>query len=246
MIIVRREDIIHKTQLLRLLSEIADNSVVSSSVFFKGGTAASMLGFLDRFSVDLDFDLKSETHLPMFKKELLKIFKELDLEIKTKSKKTLSFILRYTSNPGQRNLLKLSILPVGSYSNKYQPQYLPEIDRILNCQTIETMFANKLVAPLDRFRKYRSVAGRDFYDIHHFFLQGYQYEPKVITDRTKSTLLLFFQKLFDFTKNKLTQTVINEDLNTLLSQETFQKIRKTLKVEIIIMLKNEMERMKKS
>lgn len=242
MIIVRREDIIHKAELLRLLTEIADNPLVSSSVYFKGGTCASMLGFLDRFSVDLDFDLKPKTPQHTFKKELLKIFDSLGLTVKTKSKKTLSYVLQYASNPGIRNSLKLSILPVSTQSNIYQPQYFPEIDRILNCQTIGTMFANKLVAPLDRFRKYRSVAGRDFYDIHHFFLQGYRYEPKIIMERTKLPLAVFFQKLNNFTDKRLTQTVISEDLNTLLPQETFQKIRKTLKAEILTMLTNEMEK----
>lgn len=245
MIIVRREDIIHKTQLLRLLTEIADNPIISSSVYFKGGTAASMLGFLDRFSVDLDFDLKPQTSQYTIKKELLKIFGVLDFQVKSKSQETLSFVLQYRKKSEQRNSLKLSVLPVITQSNIYQPQYFSEIDRILNCQTIGTMFANKLVTPLDRFRKYRLIAGRDFYDIRHFFLQGYKYEPKVITERTKLTLLLFFQKLFDFTKNKLTQTVINEDLNTLLPQETFQKIRKTLKTEILMTLTNEMKRIKK-
>lgn len=242
MIIVRREDTIHKAQLLRLLTEIADNLLVSSSVYFKGGTCASMLGFLDRFSVDLDFDLKPKTPQHTFKKELLKIFDGLGLTVKTKSKKTLSYVLQYASNPGIRNSLKLSILPVSTQSNIYQPQYLPEIDRILNCQTIGTMFANKLVTPLDRFRRYRTIAGRDFYDIHHFFIKGYRYESKVITERANLPLPHFFQKLFAFTKNKLTQTVINEDLNILLPQETFQKIRKTLKTEILTMLTNEMEK----
>lgn len=245
MIIIRPEDIIHKTQLLRLLTEIADHHFVSSSVFFKGGTAASMLDFLDRFSVDLDFDLKPKISQTVLKKELLKIFSALDLKIKAKSKKTLSFVLQYANRPKQRNTLKFNILPMSAISNQYQPQYLPEIDRILICQTIETMFANKLVAPLDRFQKYRSVAGRDFYDIHHFFLKGYLYEPKIITERTKLSLLQFFQKLIHFTTKNLTQTVINEDLNMLLPEEIFQKTRKTLKTEVLMMLKNEMEKIEK-
>ena len=43
----------------------------------------------------------------------------------------------------------------------------------MRCQTIETMFANKLVSVLDRFEKHHSIAGRDLYDIHQFFLQGF-------------------------------------------------------------------------
>lgn len=244
MIIVQPHDVLHKTQLLRLLSKIADNSVISSSVCFKGGTCASMLGYLDRFSVDLDFDLKPNTLQTIVKNELLTIIKALGFVVKAQSKKTLSFILQYQGQIGQRNSIKLTILPITTASNTYQPRYLAEIDRTLVCQTIEAMFANKLVAPLNRFRKYRSIAGRDFYDIHHFFFKGYSYEPKIITERTKLLLPDFFKKLIDFTNKKLSQTIINEDLNVLLPNETFQKIRKTLKTEVIMMLKNEMERIR--
>ena len=61
MIANRPGDVTHKIQLLRLLTAIIDDPVLSSSLFFKGGTCAAMSGFLNRFSVDLDFDLSGET-----------------------------------------------------------------------------------------------------------------------------------------------------------------------------------------
>ena len=57
MIPIRPADARHKAQLLRLLTAIVDSPYLSQNLYFKGGTCASMLGFLDRFSVDLDFDL---------------------------------------------------------------------------------------------------------------------------------------------------------------------------------------------
>ena len=57
MIDIRPEDIIHKSYLNRLLMEIIDRPVLSHNLAFKGGTCAAMLGYLDRFSVDLDFDV---------------------------------------------------------------------------------------------------------------------------------------------------------------------------------------------
>ncbi|HIP71371.1 MAG TPA: hypothetical protein EYH05_08260, partial [Anaerolineae bacterium] len=47
----------HRIQLTRLLTEILDDPYLAASLYFKGGTCAAMLGYLDRFSVDLDFDL---------------------------------------------------------------------------------------------------------------------------------------------------------------------------------------------
>ena len=57
MLDLRPEDILHKSNLHRLLMEVVDQPVLAQSLAFKGGTCAAMLGYLDRFSVDLDFDL---------------------------------------------------------------------------------------------------------------------------------------------------------------------------------------------
>lgn len=239
MITVRPQDVFHKVELLRLLTAMADDPLVAASVVFKGGTCASMLGYLDRFSVDLDFDLMPGASPRLLRKQFIGIFKKLHLTVKTESRHTLTFLLSYKSPPGQRNSLKLSILPQSAVANIAKPQYLPEIDRILVCQTIETMFANKLVAPLDRFRKYHTIAGRDFYDMHHFFLNGYRYEPKVIMERTSLPLPRFFTKLTDFVTRHLTQTVLDEDLNALLPEKMFRSVQKSVRTELLTMLTNE-------
>ena len=57
MLELRPEDILHKSQLHRLLMEVVDRPRLAKSLAFKGGTCAAMLGYLDRFSVDLDFDV---------------------------------------------------------------------------------------------------------------------------------------------------------------------------------------------
>jgi predicted nucleotidyltransferase component of viral defense system len=56
----RREDILHKSYLNRVLMEIIDDPIMAHHLAFKGGTCASMVGYLDRFSVDLDFDVMKD------------------------------------------------------------------------------------------------------------------------------------------------------------------------------------------
>jgi len=58
MINISQQRAYHKAQLYRLLIRLLDDPEIASNIFFKGGTCSAMLGFLDRFSVDLDFDLK--------------------------------------------------------------------------------------------------------------------------------------------------------------------------------------------
>lgn len=175
MILPKREDTNHKAQLFRLLTEILDSSI-AKSIYFKGGSAATMLGFLDRFSVDLDFDLKASADKKAIDKNLKKIFQELDLRISQKSNKSLFYLLKYSTKPGLRNTIKLSLIDMALKSNLYSSYCLSEIDRFVFCQTPDTMFANKLVAITDRYKKHKMITGRDIYDIHHFFLSGFHYK----------------------------------------------------------------------
>ena len=228
----------HKAQLLRLLTEILD-SPIAKNTYFKGGSAAAMLGFLDRFSVDLDFDLKPKVDKKAIDKNLRKIFQELDLQISQKSNKTLFYLLKYSAQPGLRNTIKLSLVDMALKSNIYSSFYLAEIDRFAFCQTKETMFANKLVAVTDRYKKHKMIAGRDIYDVHHFFLSGFHYNKTVIKERTGKQPTDYFKDLIKFIDTKVTDRIISEDLSFLLTHEKFKLIRKVLKRETLMFLKDE-------
>ena len=244
MIHLRPQDAYHKSQLVRLLVEIIDNHVLGRSLYFKGGTCAAMRGFLDRFSVDLDFDLKKGIERKTLANEFEKVFLKLGLEIKDQSKKTFDYSLRYKAGLNQRNTIKLEAVDTGPTANIYEPVFLPEIGRTMVCQTLETMFANKLVAPLDRFARNGSLAGRDIYDIHHFYISGYGYSPAVVKERTGLDQPQFLLKLIQFVQEHITQTIIDEDLNSLLTKAQFDSIRKILRIETISLLENDYRRLK--
>ena len=128
-------------------------------------------------------------------------------------------------------------------ANQYKVQYFPEIDRLINSQTIETMFANKLVAVTDRYTQHKTIAGRDIYDVHHFFVMGYAYNGAVIQERTGLEPKEYFAELIDFIKTHVNQTIINEDLNSLLPNRQFQKIRKIIIPETLSLLSSEQIRL---
>ena len=242
MILPKSEDALHKAQLFRVLSVILDDIYLSSNLYFKGGTCAAMLGFLDRFSIDLDFDLKKGIDKERVHKKLSSVFKRVHMQIKEKSKNTLFYLLKYDSSTMTRNTLKLSIFDSIVKSNVYTQIYLPEIDRYGICQTPETMFANKLVAVIDRYNKHESIAGRDIYDIHHFFIRGMKYNHNVIEERTGKKTIFYLKELADFIENKVTDRIITQDLNFLLPQEKFQLVRKVLKKETVMFLNDEIRR----
>lgn len=242
MILPKPEDVFHKIQLNRLLMAILDCKELAQNVHFKGGSCATMLGWLDRFSVDLDFDLKPKVDRELIRHKLIKIFKTLNLEIKNENKKALQYIVQYSAKPGLRNMIKLGFLEKSIKANDYQLFYLPEIDRYAICQTKETMVANKLVAPLDRFEKYKMIAGRDIYDIHYFLSHGYGYKKEVIEERREIIPKKYLNQLKEFIKIKVNNKIINEDLNYLLPYDKFKVIRKTLKTEVLMLINEEIRR----
>lgn len=241
MILPNKKDAIHKAWLYRTLTAISDAKPLMDKLRFKGGTCAAMRGVLDRFSIDLDFDYVGEKKdTKEMKKNLEKVFKNLDMEIKDKSNNVPQYFLRYPAKAGERNTLKIDITFPPPKANEYEPIRFTEIDRIINCQTIETMFANKLVALIDRYEKNNSIAGRDLYDIHYFFMQGFKYNKEVIKERRGQEVSEFFSDLIQFIKDKITKTIIDQDLNTLLPYEKFKKIRKIIKQETLVFLNDEL------
>ena len=243
MLDIRPEDALHKSYINRLLIEIIDRPALAHQLAFKGGTCASMLGYLDRFSVDLDFDKPKNAGLIELREEFHRVFEHLGFKITGEYDKVLFFELRYPNDPGRRNTLKVSCSDLVSHANQYRVLYFPEIDRLMKSQTIETMFANKLVAVTDRYEVHRAIAGRDIYDIHHFFLRGYSYHAAVIKERTGQDPRAYFSRLIGFIRGTVTQTIINEDLNTLLPPARFQQIRKILLPETLLFLEQEQARL---
>ena len=236
-------DNIHKAWLFRTLEAISSDAYLSNVLYFKGGTCASMLGWLDRFSIDLDFDYGGRLEdIKKTREALSSIFADLGLSIKDSSKNGIQYFLKYENNENiGRNTLKIDASFPLFKSSKYAPERFLEIDRIFICQTKETMFAHKLCAITDRFEKTGNIAGRDLYDIHYFFMHGYNYDADVIYERTHFLPKEFFQKLVLFIEKNVTDRIITEDLSSLIDPPKFKVLRKVLKREIIQLLKDRIE-----
>lgn len=239
------QDAIHRQQIYLLLIEIADDPFLAQNLIFKGGTCAALLGRLDRFSVDIDFDLLPGAEQKEVDNHFKKIFKTLDLTIKDESQRVLQYHLKYKTPPWKpltRQILKLDAVNIAYKNDHFSPHFLADIDRYLLCHDIETMFAHKLIALLNRYDKKKSIAARDLYDIHHFFMAGYSYNSEIILERTGDTHLEYLKKVINFIRSKVTQRNIDQNLNFLLDPVTFKKLRKILKLETISLIKDEINR----
>lgn len=241
MILPNNKLAIHKAWLYRMLEGIASKPELVNILCFKGGTCASMLGWLDRFSVDLDFDYVGDlADIEKTRKLLENIFTELGLSVKDSSKNGIQYFLKYESpNPEMRNTLKIDTSFPSLQADRYEIQKLIDIDRFLNCQTKETMFAHKMLAVMGRFKNEGHIAGRDIYDIHHFFMKGFNYSLEVLKEGQEKPVKDFLVELHSFIEKEVTEKVLDEDLNTLLTPEAFKKIRKVIKREVLGFIEGE-------
>src|SRR6267378_3142346 len=83
----------HKTILFQILKEIYSDTTISPLLGFKGGTAALMFYELNRFSVDLDFDLLDETKEDYIFEKVITIIKKYGILKESRKKRFNLFCL---------------------------------------------------------------------------------------------------------------------------------------------------------
>jgi len=237
MILPKSTDAPHKVQMYRLLTAIITDVELSKVLVFKGGTCAVLRGWLDRFSIDLDFDLTDKSKSTHFREKLHDIFKDLHFEIKDESKRHLQFFLKYESVDSLRNTLKLEINDDISPYNDTEIASLLEINLLALTQTKSTMVANKLVAALGRYAQHGTIAGRDFYDLHHFLTNGYDIKKDIVEERTATSFDSYIKKVIEFLELKVTDQHLYEDLNPLIPSDRLKQTIGHLRQELLWMLR---------
>ncbi|MCH7759730.1 nucleotidyl transferase AbiEii/AbiGii toxin family protein, partial [Patescibacteria group bacterium] len=138
----------HKNILIKILKNIYTDPTIGPVLGFKGGTAAYLFYGLNRFSVDLDFDLLDESKEDYVFEKIEKIIKEFGV-IKEKYKKqhTLFFILSYTEETPNVPNIKVEISR-RNFGSGYELKNYLGISMLVMIK--EDMFAHKLVAMHER------------------------------------------------------------------------------------------------
>lgn len=166
----------HRNKLLQILKDIYSDSELASCLGFKGGTAAYLFYDLNRFSVDLDFDLLDES-----KEDL--VFAKIEIiankygVIKDKAKKRFNvfFLLSY-----QEGLQGIKIeISRRYFESKYELKSYMGISMLVMAR--EDMFANKLLALHDRMEK----ASRDIFDVWFFRKNDWPVNRELVEQRSK-------------------------------------------------------------
>ena len=178
--------------LSKVLIALYKNDVLGRELIFKWGTCAMLFYGLPRLSVDLDFDLKSEYTLEMWRilqKNLSMILLGF-WEITDMAEKynTILYEVRYKD---YEKRLKIEISKRRNKVKTLQKNFLWE-NIILVSK--DTLFSQKLIALLHR----KWITNRDIFDIWFFLSQGTDIDASIIEDFTESPIGAYLERVYNF------------------------------------------------
>ncbi len=224
--------------MLKILDEISSDALLANNLGFKCGTACYFFYCLDRFSVDLDFDLLDKEKEIEVKQALLKLLEKFG-SVKTKTSIKLKYANQYQS-------LKIDL------SNRYDKNRLNtyEVKNIVSGITLKVLrkedsFAHKLVALTDRSsamnNKEKFIANRDLYDINFLFKNNWDFNEEIIKMQTDKNTVEYLQYAKEFIEKYADEKNILARLGELVDDEKREWVKENLKREAIKQLAIEIE-----
>ncbi|MEJ2600604.1 MAG: nucleotidyl transferase AbiEii/AbiGii toxin family protein [Anaerolineales bacterium] len=166
----------HKAILFQILKDIYIDTTISPFLGFKGGTAALMFYGLDRFSVDLDFDLIDENQKDYVYNRMIAIVQKYGTIKESHIKRFNLFIVLSYEDKARNVKVEINLRQFGS---RYEIKtYLGVSMRVM---VIEDMFAHKLMAMYERIGK----TSRDIYDVWFFLKSRYPINKEIVENRAQ-------------------------------------------------------------
>lgn len=164
----------HKTILFQILKDIYSDTTIAPYLGFKGGTAALLFHGLDRFSVDLDFDLLNEDEEEYVFERVLSIAKKYGTLKDSYRKKFNLFVLISYEDKAHNIKLEISRRQFGS---KFEIKTYLGVS--MQVMVPEDMFAHKLMAMHERIGK----TSRDIYDVWFFLEHHFPINKSIVEQR---------------------------------------------------------------
>lgn len=217
----------HKIILFQILKEIYSDTTISPLLGFKGGTAAVMFYELNRFSVDLDFDLLDETKEDYIFEKVITIIKKYGILKESRKKHFSLFCLLSYEDKAHNIKIEINRRKFGS---RYELKTYLGVSMLVMLQ--EDMFANKLMAMHERIGK----TSRDIYDVWFFLQNRFPINKQIVEERANmpfnELLKICVEQL-----EKMSNTHILRGLGELLTESQKDWAKAKLKEDTIILLK---------
>lgn len=224
----------HRNILIHILKDIYTDTQVGPFLGFKGGTAAYLFYGLNRFSVDLDFDLlDSEKEDLIFEKikNILAVYGRL-VEVR-KKRFSLFYLLVYDNKIQNAYNIKIEINR-RDFGSKYEVMSYLGIP--MKVMVREDMVAHKMVAMFERMGK----TNRDIFDVWFFLKNNWPINEKIIEKRTNVSMQQFLQKCIDLL-DKMSDRGILSGIGELLDAKQKLWAKTKLRSETIFLLRLRLE-----
>lgn len=220
----------HKNVLIRILKDIFTDPTIGPVLGFKGGTAAYLFYGLDRFSVDLDFDLLDkgrEEHVFGRIKKILENYGTM----KDCRKKRYSLFFLLSCHDKERDAQNIKIeINLRDFGSKYElKSYLGIAMKVM---VREDMAAHKLVALYEREGK----TNRDIFDVQFFLRNNWPIQKEIIEARTGLPFVKFIDRCIDIVDQKRERGMLS-GIGELLDERQKQWVRAKLKTETVFLLR---------
>jgi len=217
----------HKTMLFQILKDIYTDTSIAPFLGFKGGTAALMFYGLDRFSVDLDFDLLDPNVEDVVFDRIGKIVKRYGF-IKEANKKRFNLFFLLSYDDRSRNVkVEINRRQFGSH---YEIKTYLGVS--MQVMVLEDMVAHKLVAMLERMND----TNRDIYDTWFFLNARYPINRQIIEARSGLSFDKFLLRCITQLE-KISDRHILDGLGELLSGSQKDRAKVKLRQKTIALLR---------
>lgn len=220
MIDLERHDLILK----QILRDFFRHEYLQGQLALKGGTCLYIFYDLNRFSTDLDLNLRSDT---LNHKDISKIISKY-LSIDDFSSKRFTWFWLGSYEKGMQKI-KIEINK-RDFPDKYINQNFYGIT--VPILAPEYMFAHKLCAITDR----RKLANRDLYDAWFMFEKNWQANEEIIKARTGKSRKEYYGELIQFIEKSKTGIKILDGLGEVLDEKQKLNVKKNLMDELLFHL----------
>ena len=220
----------HNSILIKILKDIYTDATISPILGFKGGTAATFFYGLDRFSVDLDFDLlDSGKEDYVFNRVKAIIENYGKLKEARKKRFNLFYILSYDDKDINAQNVKVEINR-REFGSKYSVESFLGIS--MQVMVKEDMVAHKLCAMYERIGK----TNRDIFDVQFFLSHDWSINKKIVENRMGVSYAEFLKKCIDVV-GKFDDSNVLSGMGELLTEKQKAWAKAKLKSEALFSLR---------
>ena len=215
----------HDLILKQIVRDFFKHEYLQGQLALKGGTCLYLFYSLNRFSTDLDLNLRSEAFNPEIISEI--IGKYLSIDDFYSKRYTWFWLGGY-----EKGMQKIKIeISKRDFPDKYVNKNFFGIT--VPIMAPEYMFAHKLCAITDR----QKLANRDLFDAWFMFTKDWQPSEEIIRIRTRKSTGDYYRELAFFIEERKESIKILDGLGEVLDDEQKSWIKKNLLEELLFQIK---------